>query len=54
MAQVAPSSNLRADCGTETFREIVKLGATLSPAGGLHLGAFALFGAFVGGEVALE
>ena len=52
-ALFAPSPYLRVICGLESFREFVKPGALLSPAGGLHLGAFAVFGALVGREVAL-
>jgi len=38
------SSCLWLGSGIEKFQEIVTLEAMLSPAGGLHLGTFALFG----------
>jgi hypothetical protein len=52
-ASVAPSSYSAASGGRETFRGFVKPWATLSPAGGLHLGLLALLGALIGGEAAL-
>jgi len=52
-ASVVPSSYSAASGGSETFRGFVKPWATLSPAGGLHLGLLALLGALIGGEAAL-